>query len=92
MKTPTKAKRQRKEYFDGFTLTALRHIIHFMYTVRKEIPTMRKIMAAKKDLNYTGSETTLRKIIKSDLGYQFKRCYQKRLALIERPLNSSVEG
>lgn len=36
-----------------------------MYTVRKEIPTMRKILAAAKtDLNYTGSETTLRKIIK----------------------------
>lgn len=86
MRTPTKAKRQRKEYFDGFSLTALRNIIHSMYTVRKEIPTMRKILAAAKvDLNYTGSETTLRKIIKNDLGYQFKRCYQKRLALIERP-------
>ncbi|CAH2223212.1 jg2407 [Pararge aegeria aegeria] len=86
MRTPTKAKRQRTEYFDGFSLTALRNIIHSMHTVRKEIPTMRKILAAAKvDLNYTGSETTLRKRIKSDLGYRFKRCYQKRLALIERP-------
>lgn len=65
MKTPPKAKRRRKEYFDGFSLTGLRNIIHSMYTVRKEIPTMRKILvAAKTDLNYTGSETTLRKIIK----------------------------
>lgn len=65
MKTPPKAKRRRKEYFDGFSLTGLKNIIHSMYTVRKEIPTMRKILAAAKtDLNYTGSETTLRKIIK----------------------------
>ncbi|CAG4974205.1 unnamed protein product [Colias eurytheme] len=86
IKTPVKKKRGKKEFLDGFSLTALRNIINSIYIVRKEVPTMRKIMAAaKQDLDYKGSETTLRQIMKDNLGYKFKKCYQKRLTLIERP-------
>lgn len=47
---------------------------------------MRKIIAtAKLDLNYQGSESTLRRIMKNSLGYRFRKCAQKRHQLIERP-------
>lgn len=86
IRTPVKKARRKMDFLDGFSLSGLRNIITDMYAVRKEIPTMRKIMAAaKQNFDYKGSETTLRQIMKNDLGYRFKKCYKKRLALIERP-------
>lgn len=39
---------------------------------------------AKKDLNFSGSKMTLRSIIKSKLGFTFKKCRKNRLVLLER--------
>lgn len=65
--------------------TAIRGIITSIYDVRKEVPTLKKVLAsARQDLNFQGSRNTLRKIMVNDLGFQFKKCRQNRKALIER--------
>lgn len=47
---------------------------------------MKKIFVkAQDDLNFQGSITTLRRIIKTQLGYKFKRCANNRSKLIQRP-------
>lgn len=71
IKTPVKKKRGKIEFLDKFALVALRNIVNAMYADSEEIPTMRQILAtARQELNYKGSETTLRKIIKNTLGFQ----------------------
>lgn len=50
-----KRKSQKKINLDSFDLVALRNIINSFYTVKKEVPTLKKILAvAKKDLNFPG--------------------------------------
>lgn len=66
IRTPTKSARGTKNTLvpmDNFTLVSIRGIITSIYDVRKEVPTLNKILAAaKKDLNFNGSKTTLRRI------------------------------
>lgn len=70
---------------DSFDICAIRNIVASIYDVRKEVPTLNKIQAsARADLNYKGSKTTLRKILKEKLGFKFKKCRQNRMVLIER--------
>lgn len=70
---------------DNFNICAIRNIVASIYDVRKEVPTLNKIIAsAKAELNYKGSKTTLRKILKEKLGFKFKKCRQNRMVLIER--------
>lgn len=84
--TPKKKPRQKKIVCDNFEICALGNIINSIYTVRKEIPTLKKIYAAaKQDLNFPGSLSTLRKIMIESLGYKFKNCQRKRSVLIQRP-------
>ncbi|CAH4030669.1 unnamed protein product [Pieris brassicae] len=76
IRTPIKKRRGKKGFLDACAILELRNIIKIIEE-RKEIPTMRKIMAAaQEDLNYKGGETTLRKIIKNELGYTFKNRHQ----------------
>ncbi|KAJ8712954.1 hypothetical protein PYW08_008258 [Mythimna loreyi] len=84
--TPKKKPRRKSIVCDNFEITALHNIINSIYTVRKEIPTLKKIFAtAKEDLGFPGSRTTLRRILVESLGYRFKKCQSNRLALIQRP-------
>lgn len=57
LSTPGKKRKQssKKIELDNFDLCALRNIVNSFYTVRKEIPTLKKILAAAKaDLNFPG--------------------------------------
>lgn len=57
LSTPGKKRRTsaKKIELDNFDLCALRNIVNSFYTVRKEVPTLKKILAvAKRDLNFPG--------------------------------------
>lgn len=69
---------------DEFDLCVLRQKIHHFYLVKKELPTVNKLrLELEKDINFQGSNTTLRRILKT-IGFQFKRCQSKRKVLMER--------
>ncbi|KAI5636830.1 hypothetical protein NE865_10421 [Phthorimaea operculella] len=77
--TGPKKKRVRKTkvQLDYFQLCALRGIVN-SYTVRKEVPTLGKILAAAKhELNYRGGKESLRLILLNKLGIKFKKCEKK---------------
>ncbi|XP_026736437.1 uncharacterized protein LOC113499995 [Trichoplusia ni] len=83
--TPRKKRTQEKKIkLDDFDLCAIRNKIHQMYTVRKEVPTLGKLLAELKiDINFRGGRTTLWKIIRQ-IGFRFKKCGSKRKLLMER--------
>ncbi|XP_041974434.1 uncharacterized protein LOC121729854 [Aricia agestis] len=86
--TPGKKRKpsSKKIALDNFDLVALRNTVNSFYTVRKEVPTLKKILAAaKRDLNFPGERTTLRLILREQLGYKFKKCKNARLVLIQKP-------
>lgn len=77
--TGPKKKRVRKTkvQLDYFQLCALRGIVN-SYSMRKEVPTLGKIlMAAKHELNYRGGKESLRLILLNKLGIKFKKCEKK---------------
>ncbi|RVE51182.1 hypothetical protein evm_004147 [Chilo suppressalis] len=54
------------------------------YTVQKEVPTLRKLQViARTELGFDCSLEVLRKILKA-IGFSYKKCYNKRRALIEQ--------
>lgn len=54
------------------------------YTVRKEVPTLRKLhRVLKEDINFGGGISSLHSVLK-EMGYQYKKCQSKRKILIER--------
>lgn len=83
--TPRKKRCQsNKIQLDDFDLCAIRTKIHQMYVVRKEVPTLGKLLAElKNDINFNGGRTTLWKIIRQ-IGFRFKKCGSKRKLLMER--------
>lgn len=83
--TPRKKRNQQKKIqLDDFDLCAVRNKIHEMYTVRKEVPTLGKLLAELKiDIGFKGGRTTLWKIIRQ-IGFRFKKCGSKRKLLMER--------
>lgn len=55
-----------------------------MYTVRKIVPTLNKLLVEiKNDINYDGGRTILWKIL-NRIGFKFKKCGSKRKILMER--------
>ncbi|XP_049884321.1 uncharacterized protein LOC126379562 [Pectinophora gossypiella] len=77
--TGPKKKRVRKTkvQLDYFQLCALRGIVNG-YSIRKEVPTLGKILAAAKhELNYRGGKESLRLILLNKLGIKFKKCEKK---------------
>lgn len=83
--TPGKHKKGRpKKEIDDFDICAIRQKVHLFYTVQKEVPTLRKLLAVlKNDINFEGSHELLRKILIS-IGFKYKKCLSNRLALTER--------
>ncbi|XP_023945225.1 uncharacterized protein LOC112051007 [Bicyclus anynana] len=85
--TGPKKKRVRKTkvQLDYFQLCALRGIVN-AYSVRKEVPTLGKILtAAKHELNYRGGKESLRLILLNKLGIKFKKCEKKNKKPPEPP-------
>lgn len=69
--------RKTKVQLDYYQLCALRGIVN-SYSVRKEVPTLGKILtAARNELNYTGGKESLRLILLNKLGIKFKKCEKK---------------
>ncbi|KAH9640050.1 hypothetical protein HF086_017611 [Spodoptera exigua] len=90
VKLSTPSKKRKPKYnriqLDSFDIGALRNIVNSFYTVRKEIPTLNKILSvAKRDLNFQGQKTYLRKVLVDKLGYKFKKCKDKRHFLSQKP-------
>ncbi|XP_049701004.2 uncharacterized protein LOC126055535 [Helicoverpa armigera] len=82
--TPRKSGLRRKTHeLDDFERCAIRHKIHEFYSVRKELPSLAKLLhEMRKEINYKGSRTTLWRIIKG-MGFYFKKCKSKRKVLME---------
>lgn len=79
-----KPKTKKKINLDDFDLCAVRHKIQEFYTVRKEVPSIKRLLVAlKKDINFNGGRESLRLILKK-LGYHYKKCRNQRNILIER--------
>ncbi|XP_022834991.1 uncharacterized protein LOC111362531 [Spodoptera litura] len=77
--------RKTKVQLDYFQLCALRGIVN-SYSVRKEVPTLGKILnAAKVELNYRGGKESLRLILLNKLGIKFKKCEKKNKKPPEQP-------
>lgn len=81
LSTPGKKRKRsaQKIELDNFDICSLRNIVNSFYTVRKEIPTLNKLLAVvKSDLNFRGGKTTLRLVLVNCLGYKFKKCKNAR--------------
>lgn len=77
--------RKTKVQLDYYQLCALRGIVN-SYSVRKEVPTLGKILtAARNELNYTGGKESLRLILLNKLGIKFKKCEKKNKKPPEQP-------
>lgn len=71
---------------DDFDKCAIRQKVHYFYAVKKEVPTIAKILVQiKEDMNYDGSREHLRKLLKN-IGFQYKKCRTNRQALIEKSM------
>lgn len=85
--TGPKKKRVRKTkvQLDYFQLCALRGMVN-SYSLRKEVPTLGKILAsAKNELNFKGGKESLRLILLNKLGIKFKKCEKKNKKPPEQP-------
>lgn len=69
---------------DDFDLGVIRRKIHEFYTMRKEIPTIPKLLdVLQEDIDFKGSRETLRKILHK-IGFRYKKSKSNRKVLIER--------
>ncbi|XP_046960672.1 uncharacterized protein LOC124530527 [Vanessa cardui] len=84
--TPRKSgPRPKRIDLDDFERCAIRHKIHEFYSVKKELPTLTKLLhEMKSEIDFKGSRTTLWRIMK-EMGFYFKKCRSKRNVLMERP-------
>lgn len=88
LSTPGKKRKTSKNKIvvDDFDICSIRNIINSFYIVKKEVPTLKKILAAaKRDLNFQGGRTFLRNILVNQLGYIFKKCKNARSVLVQKP-------
>nr|XP_034833713.1 uncharacterized protein LOC117990388 [Maniola hyperantus] len=82
--TPKRKPLRKLIVCDNFEIASLQNIINSIYMVKKEIPTLKKILAvAKEDLQFPGGKMTLRRIMVDSLGYK-NNCQSNGVDLIER--------
>ena len=85
LSTPGKRRRGKKKIIvDDMDKCILRRKVHEIYDIKKEVPTLKKILAAAKgeeenqehrpqqDFHFQGGRETLRKIL-IDIGFKFKK-------------------
>lgn len=88
-RTPGKGKgsrpgRPKKVIIDDFDKCAIRHKINEYYAVRKQVPTLRKLLRElKQDIQFPGELDSLRAVLKN-LGFKYAKCGSKRKSLCER--------
>ncbi|CAH0587211.1 unnamed protein product [Chrysodeixis includens] len=89
--TPGKHRKGRpRKDLDNFDLCAIRRTVHFFYTVRKQVPTLRNLLPViREDLGFNGSREHLRKVLRA-LGFSYKKCQSDRSALMEK-MNIAVK-
>lgn len=88
--TPAKHRKGRPtKALDDFDKCAVRQKIQFFYTVKKQVPTLAKLLAVlKEDVGFDGSREHLRRLLKT-IGFKYKRCQANRAALLEKPIIAS---
>lgn len=75
---------QRPNLKNDFDLCVIRRKSHEFYSVKKEIPTIKKLWTVlKEDINFPGGRESLRLLLHK-MGYKFKKCRSQRQILIER--------
>lgn len=85
LRSPEIRPREPYKPVDNFDVTAIRNKIREFYVVRRQLPTLHnlhKVVTA--DLNFPGSVSSLRKIIRG-LGFRFKKTTDNRKVLVEKP-------
>lgn len=69
---------------DEFDLGVVRRKIHEFYSMKKEIPTLQKLLLVlQEEIDFKGSRETLRKILRK-IGFRYKKTQSNRKVLIER--------
>lgn len=69
---------------DDFDLGVIRRKIHEFYTMKKEIPTIPKLLNVLRDeIDFNASRETLRKLLR-EIGFRYKKTQSNRKVLIER--------
>lgn len=74
----------KKFHLDNFDRRVVRDVVNDFYLVRKQVPTVPKLLVAIKEKNdFPWKEETLRRLL-HQMGFQWKRCNNLRSILIER--------
>ena len=78
-------KREPYKSVDSFNQKAIRQKIAEIYTVWKQLPTLKALHSVLvADISFSGSVETLRKLL-IHLGYRWKKTCESRKVLVERP-------
>ncbi|XP_053406296.1 uncharacterized protein LOC128559142 [Mercenaria mercenaria] len=82
--SPKRTSPKELKTVDDFDRCAIRNKIYEFYTVRHELPTLTNLHEAlKEDIDFIGSKSLLRKIIR-ELGFRWKRTNSQRKVLLEK--------
>lgn len=84
-RTPGKKRSKSKPVtnIDNFDQGVIKRCIHHFHNTNNELPTIKKLKSKlEEDINFQGSERSLRRIIK-DLGFRWKKTENNRKILIE---------
>lgn len=83
--TPNKKRKRQNKItgLDDFDLGVVRRIVNNFYLIEKCLPTINKIhLKMQADMNFTGSKTSVRRILKK-LGYKWKKTKTNKSILME---------
>ncbi|XP_038207526.1 uncharacterized protein LOC119829196 [Zerene cesonia] len=77
-------KKDAKNDKEAFDQSVIRRCVHNFHLTNKELPTIEKLREKlKQDINFTGSERSLRRVLKQ-LGFRWKKSENNRKLLIEK--------
>ncbi|XP_046428166.1 uncharacterized protein LOC124183570 [Neodiprion fabricii] len=85
-RTPGKKSSGEKKVtdIDSFDQTVIRRCVHNYHLTNKELPTVEMLREKlKQDIHFTGSESSLRRVLKQ-LGFRWKKTENNRKLLIEK--------
>lgn len=87
LKSPGKHRKydeKRKMNVDDFDRAVIKRIIENFYLVQKTVPTIKKLLPVlRSDIGFQWSATSLRRLLLA-MGFRFRQCANKRVALIEK--------
>lgn len=85
-RTPGKKRSGKKKVtgVDTFDQSVIRRCVHSFHITDHELPTVKKLREKlRRDINFTGSDRSLRRILK-ELGFRWKKAENNRKVLIEK--------